>query len=63
MWHPKETSDCIGPLPLLPDKEGKDRKALLSLSSHGKIFKWQDNRPFGKIIDGAIRNLGFRREE
>ena len=25
------------------------------LSSRGKIFRWQDISPFGKILDGAIR--------
>lgn len=29
----------------------------MSLSTDGKISKWQDNRSFGKIIHGAIRNL------
>ena len=29
----------------------------MSLSTHGKIFSWQDNRPLGKIIHGAIRGI------
>ncbi len=30
------------------------------LSSQGKIFRWQDISPFGKILDGAIRVLDRR---
>jgi nitrate reductase assembly molybdenum cofactor insertion protein NarJ len=32
-------------------------KTPLSLSTHGKIFKWQDISAFGKILDGAIRAI------
>jgi hypothetical protein len=57
MLHPQQTSDFADPFPLLPNKEEEGIEAPLSLSTDGKIFKWQDNRPFGKIIHGAIRAL------